>query len=120
MAHLLDIICEAQVTVIKLNVRELNHANIHRISVQLLGLADCVAGSRLCLDLGRVRRVTSSALELIVRLHKRMRAAGGVLVLEKLSPFVYDDFCRVCLDRLPALWPTPANDLTLPLAYQVA
>ncbi len=120
MRTYLDISCADQVTLIKVNARELDHANIDKISAELLGLAKCVPGSRLHLDLRRVHFVASAALGLIVRLHKQVRAAGGVLVLDNLNPIVCDALRRACLDRLVAVQPAPESDITLPLSNAVA
>jgi anti-sigma B factor antagonist len=44
------------------------------------------------MDLGNVTYLNSSALGLLLRLHKRLRDRGGRLVVSNLAPQVYEVF----------------------------
>ena len=66
--------------------------------------------ARLVLDLGNVRFVTGSALGRLVALNRRVRAAGGRLMLSNLSPAVAEVLTVTHLDKVLEVCP-PIGDL---------
>jgi anti-sigma B factor antagonist len=73
------------------------HADVERLCDSLTG-----AGStpRVIVDLSDVELVGSAFTARLIALNKRMRAAGGRLVLCGLCPFVRDTFRGSRLDRV--------------------
>jgi anti-sigma B factor antagonist len=71
---------------------DLSEANAEAVGQALVHLVEGVARPRLRLDLARVRFLTSTALGQLVALHKRVRAAGGELVLLNVADPVYEVF----------------------------
>jgi anti-anti-sigma factor len=71
---------------------DLNEANAEDLGQELLRLVEGVARPRLRLDLAQVRFLTSTVLGKLVGLHKRVRAAGGELVLLNVAGDVYEVF----------------------------
>ena len=67
---------------------------------KLLALADGVAGGELRLDFGRITCLGSTALGLLVTLHRRTDRAGGHLVLANLPPHLCDLFRLTRLDTI--------------------
>jgi anti-anti-sigma factor len=59
---------------------------------ELFRLVEGVARPRLRLDLARVRFLTSTVLGKLIALHKRVRSAGGELVLLNVAACVYEVF----------------------------
>src|SRR5579884_171326 len=70
------------------------------IREQLLDLADRPGPTRLLLDLGGVRFLSSSGLGLLVGLHKRLRAGGGSLAVCGVNPDVREVFEVTRLDQV--------------------
>ena len=71
---------------------DLNEANVEDLGEELFRLVEGVARPRLRLDLAQVRFLTSTVLGKLVALHKRVRAAGGELVLLNVTGYVYEVF----------------------------
>ena len=67
---------------------------------ELFRLVEGVARPRLRLDLGQVTFLTSTVLGKLVGLHKRVRAAGGELVLLNVAGGVYEVFAVTRLDQV--------------------
>ena len=69
------------------------HEEVSReVAERLLELADALAGCTLVVNFSRVTFLTSTLLGKLMALHKRVRAAGGNLVLCDLRPEVYELF----------------------------
>jgi anti-sigma B factor antagonist len=79
-----------EVTLATITTPELGETNVHAVAAELGRLVDGRARPRLRLDLGQVRYLTSTALGRLVALHKRVRAAGGELVLANVTDPVYE------------------------------
>jgi len=73
-------------------------------------LPEGVAGEELVLDLDGIRYVTSTVLGAILTFNRRVRSAGGKLVLANVSPFVQETLAVTCLDQLMALRPAEATE----------
>src|SRR5205814_9770461 len=67
---------------------------------QLALLADGAGCATLELDLGGVRYMTSSALGCLAGVHRRLRAAGGRLVVRNAEPLVAEALALTRLDSL--------------------
>jgi anti-sigma B factor antagonist len=89
---LLDVHKAGDVTLITVLTHDLSEANAEDLGEELFRLVEGVARPRLRLDLARVRFLTSTALGKLVDLHKRVRAAGGGLVLLNVAGYVYEVF----------------------------
>ena len=103
-----------EVTLATITTPELGELNVHAVAAELCRLADGRTRPRLRLDLGQVRYLTSTALAHLLDLHKRLRAAGGELVLANVTDPVYE---VICLTRLHELFdvrrPGPSTPLAL-------
>jgi len=73
------------------------HADVERLCEALIG-----AGStpRIVVDLSDIELIGSALTARLIALNKRIRAAGGRLVLCGLCPFVRDTFHGSRLDRV--------------------
>jgi anti-anti-sigma factor len=71
---------------------DLHEANAEDLGEELFRLGEGVARPRLRLDLAQVTFLTSTVLGKLVCLHKRVRAAGGELVLLNVTGYVYEVF----------------------------
>jgi anti-anti-sigma factor len=89
-APLLQVAQAGEVTPVTITVAELGETNVHAVAAELSRLVGGRACPRLRLDLGQVRYLTSTALGRSVALHKRVRAAGGELVLVNVTDPVYE------------------------------
>ena len=81
-------------------IDRLDEANSEIPGQELCRLAERLPGTRLVLDLTGIRFVTSSALGRLVALNRKVRSAGGRLVLVNLSPAVTNSLSVTNLDRV--------------------
>jgi len=86
----------------------LDEYNSPAVSRQLSDLPERSAGERLVLDLDGIHFVTSLALGGFVSLSRRVRSAGGKLVLANVSSFVQETLAITRLDQLMDV--EPADD----------
>lgn len=70
----------------------LDEASISQIAEQLFTLAAGSANPRLVLDFINVGHMSSSALGMLITLHKRVREKGGMLRLCNIKPSIYEVF----------------------------
>jgi anti-sigma B factor antagonist len=91
-AALLHALKAGDVTLVTVLTHDLSEANADDLGEELFRLVEGVARPRLRLDLGRVHFLTSTMLGKLVGLHKRVRAAGGELVLLNVTGYVYEVF----------------------------
>ena len=77
----------------------LDEEALYRIHDQLLALADEPSESDLLLDFGNVEYLTSTALGILVSLHKKLLARGRYMTVGNLSPQVYEVFAVTRLDK---------------------
>jgi anti-anti-sigma factor len=78
----------------------LDEESLHRIHDQLLALADEPTESELLLDFGNVEYVSSTVLDTLVSLHKKLVARGRHMIVGNLSPQVHEVFGVTRLDKL--------------------
>lgn len=108
----LDVSQEGAVTVIQL----LDSKLLDEMSIMQIGdeINDQIAGSsppKLVLDFTSVAHMSSSALGMLITLHKRVREQGGQLRLCCIQPTIYEVFVitrlneifKVCQSRQEAL-----------------
>jgi anti-anti-sigma factor len=110
MAHQqLDVRVVGGATVVRFRDEDLTGPGALVLAEQLLRLAD---RPRLRLDFSRVGHLSAAALGALLRLHRRVQAAGGLLTVENLGPLPYEVFAATRLTRvfriLPAAAPGPA------------
>jgi anti-anti-sigma factor len=94
----------------------LNEYNSPLLGQQLCQLPEVSTGECLLLDLGSIRYVSSTGLEALVGLNRRIRAAGGRLLLAHLAPAVREVLAVTRLDSvlnvLPDQGSAPADRLS--------
>lgn len=98
----------------------LREDNIPAIAASLLREADRLGQRTLSLDLGRVDFLTSCALGQLIRLHKKVRAGGGRLILCNVSPPVYEVFKVTRLHTLLDITPPRLSPPGQPLRVLIA
>ena len=81
-------------------IDRLDEANSEVPGQELCLLAEGLPGTRLVLDLTGIRFMTSSGLGKLVALNRKMRAAGGRLVLVNPGPAVAEVLAVTHLDKL--------------------
>ena len=77
----------------------LDEETLDRIHDQLLALADEPSESHLLLDFGNVEYLTSTALDTLVSLHKKLLARGRHMTVGSLRPQVRELFAVTRLDK---------------------
>jgi anti-sigma B factor antagonist len=88
------------VTLVRLATKDLGEDHIQAVGGELFSLADRLAHGRLTLDLSEVRYLTSTALGMLVALHKRLRARRGHLALVNVTDIVFEVFAVTRLDQI--------------------
>jgi anti-anti-sigma factor len=86
--------------VVRVTTEHLGEEHARAVAEELSELASRGPGLRLCLDLARVRYLTSTGLNQCVALHNRLRSAGGQLILANATGLVYEAFDVTRLTRL--------------------
>jgi anti-anti-sigma factor len=82
---------------VKVNGCDLNEKRRSEITAQLLALADERGPKRWFLDLDGLDALQGSMLTSLLRLDRKLRAAGGRLSLRNVNPLTYEIFhiCRL-------------------------
>jgi anti-sigma B factor antagonist len=88
------------VTLVRLVTKDLGEDHIQAVGGELSALADRLAHGRLTLDLSEVHYLTSTALGMLVALHKRLLARRGHLALTNVADIVFEVFAVTRLDRV--------------------
>src|SRR5262245_38579098 len=115
----LEVRHESDGTVVRFaDLDRLDESNSHASREELFRLADGLPRCCLVLDLGNIRFVASAGLGLLLALNRRLRSAGGRLVLSKLSPAVAEVIAVTHLDKVLEVCP-PIGDL-LPQTSRLA
>jgi anti-sigma B factor antagonist len=83
----------------------LDEETAHAVSDELRNLAEEATRSMVFFDFGGVHYLTSTMLGVLIDLHKRLRAAGGQLIVQNVQPQVYSLFEVTCLTRLFSVRP---------------
>jgi anti-anti-sigma factor len=77
---------------------------------QLHPLAEQLGQGRLVLDFAQVKYLTSTTLNVLIGLHKKVRAAGGQLSLRNVNGTVYEVFEVTRLTQLLHIQKGEANE----------
>ncbi len=89
------------VTVVKfIDRRILDAANIEEWGAELFGLVEEEDQKKLLLNFSHVEFLSSAALNKLILLEKKAKAAGGKLILCSLRPEITEIFSITRLDRL--------------------
>ena len=100
-ASRLKIASEGDVTVVDLmDQKILDEASISQIGEELFALAASQETPRLALDFAQVGHMSSSALGMLITLHKRVREKDGRLALCNISPSIYEVFVITRLNEV--------------------
>jgi anti-anti-sigma factor len=112
IAHpLLDVDRQGNLTVATLTARALaDEQAVHSLGEQLSRLASEVGRHRLMLNLGNVELLGTLALGQLITCQKRIRTAGGRLMLCNLNPTIEEIFRTTRMDELFDIW----KDTALP------
>ncbi|MFA6133215.1 MAG: STAS domain-containing protein [Phycisphaerae bacterium] len=103
---------EGNVTVVELTDKKiLDEMNIAQIGEQINSLVVASDDPRLVLDFSSVGQMSSSALGMLIRLHKRIREKNGQLRLCGIQPAIFEVFVitrlnevfQICRSRQEAL-----------------
>jgi anti-sigma B factor antagonist len=78
----------------------LDEQNIQIIGEQLFSLVDELGRRKLLLNFGNVEYLSSAALGKFITLNKKVKGAGGKLVLCNIDPQIYEVFEITQLNRL--------------------
>jgi len=88
-------------TVVALTDRKiLDEMNIAQIGDQLNALVAKSASPKLVLDFGSVSHMSSSALGMLITVHKRIREKNGQLRLCSIQPAIYEVFVITRLNEI--------------------
>jgi anti-sigma B factor antagonist len=103
-------------TVVELTDRRiLDEVSINEIGEQLTSMVARAAVPRLVLDFSEVAHMSSSALGMLITLHKRVREKGGELRLCVIQPAILEVFVITRLNEIFSISPTKEQALqTLP------
>lgn len=108
----LSVSSEGDVTVVELADRKiLDEVNIMQIGERLSALVTASEAPKMVLDFTNVAHMSSSALGVLITLHKRIREKNGQLRLCNIQPTIYEIFVitrlseifRICGSRQEAL-----------------
>ena len=103
---------QGSVSVVELvDKKVLDEASINQIGEQLFALAAASPQPRIVLDFTQVGHMSSSALGMIITLHKRVREKGGRLRLCNILPSIYEVFVITRLNEVFSICATRAEAL---------
>jgi anti-sigma B factor antagonist len=78
----------------------LDEQNIQKIGEDLFSLVDELGRRKILLNFGNVEYLSSAALGKFINLNKKVRAAGGKLVLCNIAQHIYEVFEITRLDKM--------------------
>jgi len=97
----LNVSVEGDVTVVELTDRKiLDEMSISQIGERLQGLVAKADPVKFVLDFTNVGHMSSSALGMLITLHKRIRERGGQLCLSGIQPPIYEVFVITRLNEI--------------------
>lgn len=97
----LNITSEGDVTVVELTDRKiLDEISISQIGERLQGLVAKANPPKFVLDFSSVGHMSSSALGMLITLHKRVREKNGQLRLAGIQPPIYEVFVITRLNEI--------------------
>lgn len=83
-----------------LDAEILDEIDINKLAETLFSLVEEQPSIRLMLSFSRVRHLSSSALGVLIRLHKRISESGGELRLCCIQPTIYEIFKITKLNKV--------------------
>lgn len=96
-----NVIEDEGVTIVEFTDRKiLDEVNITQIGEQVNGLAARVDKPKLVLDFTTVSHMSSSALGMLITLHKRVREKSGQLRLCNIQPQIFEVFVITRLNEI--------------------
>ena len=97
----LKITSQGDVTIVELTDRKiLDEVKISQISERLKGLVAKAESPKFVLDFSSVVHMSSSALGMLITLHKRVRERKGQLRLAGIQPAIYEVFVITRLNEI--------------------
>jgi len=97
----MNVATEGDVTVVELTQRKiLDEINITRIGEELAALVAADEKPKILLDFSAVSHMSSSALGMLITLHKRIREKSGRLALCNIQPSIYEVFVITRLNEI--------------------
>ncbi len=97
----LNVSSEGDVTVVELTDRKiLDEIGISQIGERLQGLVADARTPKFVLDFSNVGHMSSSALGMLITLHKRVREKNGQLRLSGIQPPIYEVFVITRLNEI--------------------
>lgn len=97
----LNVSQEGDVTVVELTDRKiLDEISISQIGERLQGLVAKADNPKFVLDFANVAHLSSSALGMLITLHKRIREKSGQLRLSGIQPQIYEVFVITRLNEI--------------------
>ena len=96
-------------TIVSLPEQALSESQLDAARDKLLGLATALSEGELHLDFARVQYLGSSALGVLVALHRKIEAADGHLVLVNLAPDLVELFRLTRLDGILDIRPAASE-----------
>ncbi len=90
-----------EITVVNFIDRKiLDEQNIQKIGEDLFSLVDELGRRKILLNFGNVEYLSSAALGKFINLNKKVRGAGGKLVLCNIAQHIYEVFEITRLDKM--------------------
>ena len=103
----LNVVVEGNATVVELADRKiLDEVSISEIGDQLNALVAESDNPKLVLDFSSVSHMSSSALGMLITLHKRIREKNGQLWLCNIQPVIYEVFVITRLNEIFQISPS--------------
>lgn len=97
----LNVSVRGDVTVVELTDKKiLDEVSISQIGERIQGLLAKSASPKLILDFARVGHMSSSALGMLITIHKRIREKNGQLRLSGINPPIYEVFAITRLNEI--------------------
>lgn len=108
----LNISSQGDVTIVELTDRKiLDEISISQIGQRLQGLVAKADSPKFVLDFTSVGHMSSSALGMLITLHKRIRERDGQLRLSGIQPPIYEVFVITRLNEIFQIFPSTKEAL---------
>jgi len=108
----LNISSENDVTIVELTDRKiLDELSISQIGERLQGMVAKAENPKMILDFSNVGHMSSSALGMLITLHKRIREKKGQLRLSGIQPPIYEVFVITRLNEIFEICPSKQEAL---------
>jgi anti-anti-sigma factor len=106
----LEIVRNGSCTIVRLvGCKDLHEDNVQMIDGQMANFVEDREGQHLIVDLETVGYLTSTALEKLAALHRRLRQRGGRLTVANVRAAVWELFHATQLDRILEVHQAPLS-----------